>query len=293
MQPGQFFTSYLETVRIGWAAYRHKDDKKGLDSFHKLVRGRGIIFALEGHGEVVSAKRLHEADLKAYGAARPPYSVVILEFLADHPTHGEVPHVVFVMDDPDNEQVLLSMSFKTIHKDPANWTIPAVFWRLAYDGSSFRREENNTWAINMHPHAQVLGAYEDIRNESSHLSDEDFLNLFAMQGSYAINTYLRFCVACHNYETEFADVEPSMAGNKMRRARGKVPLFTYKVLTIGKPKRKSQRLGGTHASPRSHLRRGCYRTSRNGVRHWVQPCMVKGDTDGFVHKDYIVEGQLG
>ena len=77
----------------------------------------------------------------------------------------------------------------------------------------------------------------------------------------------------------------------MRRAQGKAPLYTYKVLTIGKKKPKSRRLGGTHASPRSHLRRGYYRTSQKGIRHWVQPCMVKGGTDGFVHKDYRVEGQ--
>jgi hypothetical protein len=114
--------------------------------------------------------------------------------------------------------------------------------------------------------------------------------MLATQGWFALNTYLRFCVACHNYETEFADVEPDKAKNKMRRARGKAPLFTYKVLTIGRKKPKSRRLGRTHASPRSHLRRGYFRTSRNGVRHWVQPCMVKGGTDGFVHKDYIVEG---
>ena len=85
-------------------------------------------------------------------------------------------------------------------------------------------------------------------------------------------------------------IEPDEAKNRMRRARGKAPLFTYKVLTIGKKKRKSQHQGGTHASPRSHLRRGYYRTSKHGVRHWVQPCMVKGETPGFVHKDYKVEG---
>jgi hypothetical protein len=90
----------------------------------------------------------------------------------------------------------------------------------------------------------------------------------------------------------FEDVEPDAKLNKMRRARGKTPLFTYKTLIIGRKKRKSQLLGGTHASPRSHLRRGYYRTSPKGIRHWVQPCMVKGETEGFVHKDYRVEGQI-
>jgi cytochrome c5 len=292
MQVGQFFTSYLETVRTGWANYKHKGDKKALDTFHRVVRSDGIIFALENHGKVVSGKQLNEADLKAYGAARPPYGTVILEFLADHPSHGEVPHVVFAMDCPSDEHVLIAMSFKTIHKDPENWTIPAVFWRINYDGSSFMRDEKGQWATNMKPYSCIQGAYNDIRKLRADLADDEFTAMLATQGWFALNTYLRFCVACHNYETDFADVEPDKATNKMRRARGKAPLFTYKVLTIGKKKPKSRRLGGTHASPRSHLRRGYFRTSRNGVRHWVQPCMVKGETDGFVHKDYRVEGAI-
>jgi hypothetical protein len=103
-------------------------------------------------------------------------------------------------------------------------------------------------------------------------------------------TYAEFCRTIHENHVTFEDIEPAAKLNKMRRARGKAPLFTYKVLTIGKKKRKAAHQGGTHASPRSHLRRGYYRTSRNGVRHWVQPCMVKGETPGFVHKDYKVEG---
>ena len=295
MQPGQFFTDYLETVRKGWDSYtndkKSEDDKLALSSLHKLMRSQGIIFALENHGKPVSDKQLHEADLKAYGAMRPPYSSVVLEFIADHPTHGEVPHLVFVMDDPANEQVLLTMSFRTVQKDPANWTVPAIFWRIAYDGSTFRRDEKDeVWFTNMTPHACVRGVYDELRSLAPEKTDEEFKQLLATQSWFAMNTYLRFCVACHDYETGFTDVEPHKGQAKMRRALGKSPLFTYKVLTIGKRKPKSRRLGGTHASPRSHLRRGYYRTSKTGKRHWVQSCMVKGETPGFVHKDYKVEG---
>jgi hypothetical protein len=113
-----------------------------------------------------------------------------------------------------------------------------------------------------------------------------------MLEAMAVGPTYQFLCAINRYHTTFEDVAPPERLNRKRLKRGKVPLFTYKVLTIGKKKRKSQKLGGTHASPRSHLRRGYYRTSRNGVRHWVQPCMVKGETDGFVHKDYKVEGTV-
>ena len=32
-----------------------------------------------------------------------------------------------------------------------------------------------------------------------------------------------------------------------------------------------------------------YRTSKKGVRHWVQACVVKGETPGVVHKEYRVK----
>lgn len=34
------------------------------------------------------------------------------------------------------------------------------------------------------------------------------------------------------------------------------------------------------------------RAAREGVRHWVQPCMIKGETPSFVHKEYVVEGAI-
>jgi len=104
--------------------------------------------------------------------------------------------------------------------------------------------------------------------------------------------YERLCAVLANNEVETTDVPPDDKANRLRRISGYAPLYAYKTLTIGAPKkRQAVRGGGTHASPRSHLRRGYYRTSRNGVRHWVQACMVMGETPGFVHKDYKVEQQ--
>jgi hypothetical protein len=104
--------------------------------------------------------------------------------------------------------------------------------------------------------------------------------------------YARLCEVLANHEVETTDVVPDDKANRLRRIKGYAPLYTYKTLVIGPPKkRKVVRGGGTHASPRSHMRRGYYRTSRNGVRHWVQACMVMGGTPGFVHKDYKVKQQ--
>ena len=75
---------------------------------------------------------------------------------------------------------------------------------------------------------------------------------------------------------------------KKREAKGKVPFFTYKVLTLKPSKRSSgEGLGGTHASPRVHLRRGHIRRLPD-KRIWVNGCVVGDKSKGMVVKDYAV-----
>lgn len=108
--------------------------------------------------------------------------------------------------------------------------------------------------------------------------------------SLSVCFYVAFCAALMRAQTELTDKVPDPAASRNRRARGLAPLYTYKVLTINpnKPANNAKGTGhGTHASPRTHLRRGYYRTSKNGVRHWVKSTVVKGDA-GFVHKDYRI-----
>ena len=165
---------------------------------------------------------------------------------------------------------------------------------MPFDGSMFRptptelRSEGK-WQVDFRPKYMLKDHVDDILAKDG-MTKKEFLDKHAKFSMKVFVNYACFCDVLNKFHTEFEDVEPNPATNKMRRARGKMPLFTHKTLTIGKKKRKSQYMGGTHASPRSHLRRGYYRTSQKGVRHWVQPCMVKGETDGFVHKDYKVEG---
>lgn len=75
--------------------------------------------------------------------------------------------------------------------------------------------------------------------------------------------------------------------NAKRKARGKLPLYSFKTLHLAVPNLRSEGLvlGGTHASPRLHLRRGHVRHLGEGRRVWVQACVV-GSGPGVVEKDY-------
>lgn len=75
--------------------------------------------------------------------------------------------------------------------------------------------------------------------------------------------------------------------NSKRVAKGNVPLYSFKTLRLGLPNERCNgaALGGTHASPRLHLRRGHIRNLADGRRIWVQSCVV-GVGPGVVEKDY-------
>lgn len=74
---------------------------------------------------------------------------------------------------------------------------------------------------------------------------------------------------------------------KARAKRGKMPLFSFWTLELdlSRPE-SSESLGGTHASPRLHLRRGHARQYAPGKYTWVQPCVVGNKSLGIIHKDY-------
>lgn len=83
--------------------------------------------------------------------------------------------------------------------------------------------------------------------------------------------------------------KPSRLKQQMRARHGKPPLFSYWTLELDLTRPEShESLGGTHASPRVHLRRGHARQYAPGKWCWVQRCTVGDKAKGMVHKDYAV-----
>lgn len=82
--------------------------------------------------------------------------------------------------------------------------------------------------------------------------------------------------------------EPSAALNKARERKGLCPLFRHTVVKVeaysqtGRP----IRLGGTHASPALHWRRGHVRDLRSGKKAPVKPCLVGKPEFGVIRHDY-------
>lgn len=93
--------------------------------------------------------------------------------------------------------------------------------------------------------------------------------------------------SCCNVTT--IEHQPPKFINNKRIKKGKVPFFSYRTLHItGETSEKSEPTGGTHASPRLHLRRGHIRKLPDGRRTWVRSTLVGDKTKGFVSKDYAI-----
>jgi hypothetical protein len=77
-------------------------------------------------------------------------------------------------------------------------------------------------------------------------------------------------------------------------ARAGVSGWTWRMVDIdlSRVQAATRQAGGTHASPRWHIRRGHWRTLADGRRVFVQACEVGDATRGGVLKDYQVVGAM-
>ncbi|MCB2147592.1 MAG: hypothetical protein KQI81_14040 [Deltaproteobacteria bacterium] len=99
----------------------------------------------------------------------------------------------------------------------------------------------------------------------------------------AIKCFLS-AINCTNVRRVRHDPPPKL--QKKRSKRGRMPLFSYYTLELNGRGGPGSSLGGRHASPRVHLRRGHPREYAPGKWTWVQPCIVGNKGDGMIHKDY-------
>lgn len=87
--------------------------------------------------------------------------------------------------------------------------------------------------------------------------------------------------------------DPPQRLARARASRQKKPLFTYWTLAIsGREDDERIEAGGSHASPRLHLRRGHPREYTAGKWTWVSPTVVGNKAAGVVHKDYSASPAL-
>lgn len=81
------------------------------------------------------------------------------------------------------------------------------------------------------------------------------------------------------------------AMNARRVRRGKRPFFEWTTVKV-EPRAPSEHQGGTHASPKPHMRRGHVRRLKDGRVITIKNCIInrhKMPDEGFVFHDYVVK----
>lgn len=138
----------------------------------------------------------------------------------------------------------------------------------------------------------MLGEVTERYSEKMFKTDDDFyrhLADFTAIGKFAV---IQLCAVLNCSNIEPRTIKPPERINKKRLQRGRLPLFEYKILEVKQNQGSTNTpgLGGTHASPRLHLRRGHIRRlpGTSGKTTWVQSCLVGDSKKGIIKKDYKV-----
>lgn len=288
MSIGYYSDEYCEDL-ISYAKAR----PKGADYFYgmrKKIQRHGIHFQLPEGGYVLP-KEGDEITIDT-DIMRPPFPVTVLEYssrFGDLNT-GEMrstKRLVLAVDEGDS--VALMPAYYV--DDWGKWVPPIITWRFHY---------NHRFTLSRTKHREITEdfgiAYGEawpgaVKEANSALMPyHSFLEYTFADINQELSVYIDMCQALASYDVEFSEQAPDEKMRKMRRLKGKKPLFTYKVITITGKKSQRRTGNGTHASPVAHLRRGHWRHYKSGKRVWIEPSMVNG-VDGMVAKDYKLESR--
>ena len=205
---------------------------------------------------------LFEGDVDT-SAVRPPFPSVVVQGM-----HQGHPILVFVHAAGVDSYAV----FTAIRYADETWvTGPVMRWGKNGTGEWAAFQNQRQPAVGVFQNRQVIFGPEH--------TEVTACNVAAAWNIFAV-------MACSNVRTR--DHQPDAALNKKRAKAGKVPLVSYKTLEIVVPNTRYEgggSGGGTHASPRVHLRRGHIRKIADGKTVWVQACVVVSK-HGMVLKDY-------
>jgi hypothetical protein len=123
------------------------------------------------------------------------------------------------------------------------------------------------------------------------LSNDKIVKMFYQIFMTYCRALLELCEAlsCSNVTSDV--LQPASSKNAKRISDKKLPIYETRCLSIIAPTTTSGRsegLGGTHRSPRQHLRRGHIRIIAEERKIWVNSCVVGAKSQGVIEKTYTV-----
>lgn len=133
----------------------------------------------------------------------------------------------------------------------------------------------------------MAGMYNTLLNGDA-IETHGFMGQPNVEVRHLIEAFYAYLIALNCCNIKRTEHKPEPSKQSVRRALGRQPLFSTWTLEIDLQRTESEMpgQGGTHASPRLHLRRGHARQHKPGLWCWVQPHVVGDKSLGMIHKDY-------
>jgi hypothetical protein len=246
------------------------ENKVARDFYAKMVadiasvlRG-GAKIQLPEHGRILDDRTFK--NLSSLEEINLPFPKMALEFSKPrvHDLPGEMSYSkrIVIVTDGDDRVYLSEVSYADSMKSWAAW--PYV-WMPKKNFIDFTNPNKPRFFI---------GSNNDVK-----ISDYE-------DGGFALLDLLN-ALACKNVRLERSTAKSNQQGKKVKTA---LPFDDYHFLTVdcpGKASARGEGFGGSHRSPREHLRRGHIRRLESGAI-WVNACVVNAGIGNSVHKSYIM-----
>ena len=235
-------------------------------------------------------------SVRDIGSWRPPYPLTAFEFDANAARDAEsgIPDCVLPV-------VCLTVEGRgwvwlfMFSRQPSGWS-PCAFWHaFERDGITGGCDFRDLFpGIDMGKTGVCTGIIPGLATSvcaERGITSENVAETAIRYLAPALTATVQACavLSCTNVTTEL--VRPN---REARAARPESTLFDYHVLMIrpGAERHEGPPLGGSHASPRTHLRRGHIRQHPTAGRIWVNSCVVNPTAIGSVNKDYQLQGGI-
>lgn len=176
------------------------------------------------------------------------------------------------------QEISVLCDWKFRHNDRQYWAPSPYGLRFGEESEIFVKEGGAVEATNVTP----LLPHKDTLTAGFQFSD--FVDEVRVLAHFLVLTN------CTNVKPQrmFA---PSVALVKRANERGNLPPDEYWTLDclLGEVEERGADGGGSHASPRFHVRRGHVRRLPTGALTWVRQCTVGDASIGTIHKTYRVK----
>ena len=299
-----------QITRLNYSAHA-VDDLKAMGNWYQKNGTRAQVESLPVLGGVISILRNaekfllpHDCELLSFNEVsekyrdliRLPYPAVALEFstsphrnggssrgivLAWHGQNNLPPERLEEFDIDERAEVIAFTSFFYSDGQKTWMPSPHVFW--------FHRDHLDIHMGGIRAGIGNALAYGDMHLKTmSAMSDEQHQRELDGNLKVSMDAILEFLVTV-NCENVIQDsLTPSNVLNQKRKSRQKEPFYSYRVLSIPGGNNSGPSLGGNHASPRMHLRRGHLRRLNTGKVTWVRHTIVGNAELGVADKNYRV-----